>query len=358
MKLVVFTIVYINLSVLAQVKFKVPSRDEMPEASMLCIDSTEYMRNGDFFPNRLMGVQEASNLLCNAKMQQNQENTLGFLTFGGLACNVVETLTADVDRVITSITQVPLSGKRPHFARALQIASLALTHRINPRAEKRIIMFVGSPILDDGQELAKLAKKLRKDNYAVDIVSFGVNENVPILEAFIENVNKDGNSRLLVVQEGASITDSLMSSAVFLGNDAVAAADGSGAAPAGARAAFEFGVDPSVDPELAMVLRMSMEEEMRRQEALAAQQAAPAAPAPAAAVVPPQALASSETNQELTEDEELALALKMSEDEEKANATQVNPEAQAALDDEEFMNQLQTSLEEKKPEKKANDDES
>jgi 26S proteasome regulatory subunit N10 len=330
----------------------------MPEASMLCIDSTEYMRNGDYFPNRLMGVQEASNLLCNAKMQQNQENTLGFLTFGGLACNVVETLTADVDRVITSITQVPLSGRKPHFARALQIASLALTHRINPRAEKRIIVFVGSPIIEDDQELTKLAKRLRKDNYAVDVVSFGVSDNVPILQAFIENVNKDGNSRLLVVQEGASITDSLMSSAVFLGNDAVAATEGgAGSAAAGARGAFDFGVDPSVDPELAMVLRMSMEEEMRRQEALAAQQAAPAA-APAVASQPSASVV--EGTQELTEDEELALALKLSEEEEKAasNPPAVNAEALAALDDEEFMSQLQSSLEEKKPAKKTNDDES
>lgn len=324
---------------------------------MLCIDSTEYMRNGDYFPNRLMGVQEASNLLCNAKMQQNQENTLGFLTFGGLACNVVETLTADVDRVITSITQVPLSGKKPHFARALQIASLALTHRINPRAEKRIIMFVGSPVVDDSQELTKLAKKLRKDNYAVDIVSFGVSDNVPTLQSFIENVNKDGNSRLLIVQEGASITDSLMSSAVFLGNDAVAAAEGGAGATTGARGAFDFGVDPSLDPELAMVLRMSMEDEMRRQEALAAQQAAPPVAVPPA---PQPPAGSSEGNRELTEDEELALALKLSEEEDKgaSQPPEVNAEARAALDDEEFMSQLQSSLEEKKPTKKTNDDES
>lgn len=322
---------------------------------MLCIDSTEFMRNGDFFPNRLMGVQEATNLLCNAKMQQNQENTLGFLTFGGLACNVVETLTADADRVIASITQVPLSGKKPHFARALQIASLALTHRINPRAEKRIIVFIGSPILEENQELTKLAKKLRKDNYAVDIISFGVSENIAILQNFMENVSKDGNSRLLVVQEGTSITDSLMSSAIFLGNDAVAVegATGPGVAAGGARGAFEFGVDPSVDPELAMVLRMSMEEEQRRQEALATQQAAPQAPQPSASTEP--------TVPELSEDEELALALKMSEEGEKAQGTapaEMDPEARAALDDEEFMSQLQASLQDSKPDAKKNDDES
>jgi 26S proteasome regulatory subunit N10 len=335
----------------------------MPEASMLCIDSTEFMRNGDFFPNRLMGVQEATNLLCNAKLQQNQENTLGFLTFGGLACNVVETLTADVDRVIASITQIPLSGKKPHFSRALQIASLALTHRINPRAEKRIIVFIGSPVVEDTQELTKLAKKLRKDNYAVDIVSFGVSENIPILQGFIEHINKDGNSRLLIVQEGSSITDSLMSSAIFLGNDAVAAAAETGAVSGtgggGARGAFEFGVDPSVDPELAMVLRMSMEEEMRRQEALAAQQAGTSASTSASA--PPPANTDATAHAELTEEEELALALKMSEEAEKAQsetAPAMDPEARAALDDEEFMSQLQASLQEKKPDEKKKDDES
>lgn len=329
----------------------------MPEAAFLVIDSTEYMRNGDYFPNRLMAVQEAAQLLCNAKMEQNQENSLGFLTMGGQACNVVETLTADVDRVVASLTQIPLSGKRPFFARGLQIASLALSHRLNPRAEKRIIAFLGSPLCEDADELTKLAKKLRKDNFAVDVVAFGVEENIPLLQEFVEKVNKDGNSRILVIPDGLSMTDSLMSSAIFLGNDAVAASGGTGGASAAA-GGFEFGFDPSIDPELAMVLRMSMEEEKRRLEQVAAAAAAQSAQGAAAAPAPPPPLDSKAP--ELSEDEELALALKLSEE---AAATSTDSragdaEAAAALQDEDFLNALRATLQQQQqPGQPPKDDE-
>lgn len=59
---------------------------------------------------------------------------------------------------------------------------------------------------------------------------------------------------------------------------AAAAAGGeSGADPAAAAAAVnEFGVDPNVDPDLYMVLRMSLEEARQQQAQQQQQQAAPA----------------------------------------------------------------------------------
>lgn len=46
-------------------------------------------------------------------------------------------------------------------------------------------------------------------------------------------------------------------------------AAGAAAAAAGGVSDFEFGVDPNLDPELALALRVSMEEERARQEAAA-----------------------------------------------------------------------------------------
>ena len=43
----------------------------------------------------------------------------------------------------------------------------------------------------------------------------------------------------------------------------------------GGGAAFEFGVDPNIDPELALALRISMEEERQRQERVTADQKKP-----------------------------------------------------------------------------------
>ncbi|KAG5485296.1 hypothetical protein CUR178_06659 [Leishmania enriettii] len=244
----------------------------MVEACFLCLDSTEYMRNGDQYPTRMMAEQDAACLLTNAKLQANAENTLGFLTTGGNACTVYETLTNNVDAIMTSIGSVPINGKRCNFSAGLQIASLALSHRTNSRAEKRIVAFVGSPVRETEAELEVLAKKLRKDDVAVDVVAFGVEENVELLQAFVKKVCKKENSRFLAVGARENLTDKLMSNAILLGEDLPEGAGGGGAGMGG------FGVDPNMDPELAMALRLSMEDEMQRQAAAAAAVASSAAP--------------------------------------------------------------------------------
>lgn len=278
----------------------------MPEACFLCLDSTEYMRNGDQFPNRLMAEQEAANLLVNAKTQMNAENTVGFLTTGGAACTVFETLTADVDNVMATLTKIPISGKRCHFGSGLLIASLALSHRTNPRAEKRIVAFVGSPVEETEQELEVLAKRLRKDDVAVDVVSFGVAANTPLLEGFVNKVSKGGNSRLLTVPPSGYLTDVLMESPILRGSDFVPDGEG-GAPPAGSG----FGVDPNADPELALALRLSMEEELQRQAAAAGATGGSEEPSSPAAPTP-QAPAEELDFENMSEEEMLQRALAMS----------------------------------------------
>ena len=61
----------------------------------------------------------------------------------------------------------------------------------------------------------RIAKKLKKNNVAVDIVSFGSDdENSEKLEAFLEAVNSD-NSHLVTVPAGTVLSDSLFGSPVF-----------------------------------------------------------------------------------------------------------------------------------------------
>jgi 26S proteasome regulatory subunit N10 len=65
---------------------------------------------------------------------------------------------------------------------------------MNKNQRQRIIMFVGSPVQEDEQTLVKLAKKLKKNNVAVDVVNFGEDSlNQSKLEAFIEAVNSSDN---------------------------------------------------------------------------------------------------------------------------------------------------------------------
>ncbi|XP_023803649.1 26S proteasome non-ATPase regulatory subunit 4-like isoform X3 [Cyanistes caeruleus] len=111
----------------------------------------------------------------------------------------------------------------------------------------RIIAFVGSPVLDSDKDLVKLAKRLKKEKVNVDIINFGEEEaNTEKLTAFITALNgKDGSgSHLVTVPPGPSLADALISSPVLAGEGG--AVLGLGASD------FEFGVDPSADPELAL----------------------------------------------------------------------------------------------------------
>jgi len=95
--------------------------------------------------------------------------------------------------------------------------------------------------------------------------------------------------RYLAVPPGPHLLSSvILNSPILAGDrgipDELAAVPG-GADPAGSGvpSQFEFGVDPSLDPELAMALRMSMEEEAARQAAAnPPPQPPPSAAAPAA----------------------------------------------------------------------------
>ena len=111
----------------------------------------------------------------------------------------------------------------------------------------RIVLFVGSPVHTDKNKLAAVGKKLRKCNVAVDIVSFGeVQGNAEKLEAFISAVNKNNNSNLVTVRPGAVIADVLLSTPMFLGEDA-SAVSASGFAAAAA-AASSHAASPSSPP--------------------------------------------------------------------------------------------------------------
>lgn len=67
---------------------------------------------------------------------------------------------------------------------------LVLKHRQNKNQHQRVVAFIGSPVHESAEDLVKLAKKLKKNNIAVDIVNFGEEaQNIEKLEAFINAVN-------------------------------------------------------------------------------------------------------------------------------------------------------------------------
>ncbi|XP_073526541.1 26S proteasome non-ATPase regulatory subunit 4 [Phyllobates terribilis] len=240
------------------------------ESTMVCVDNSEYMRNGDFLPTRLQAQQDAVNIVCHSKTRSNPENNVGLITLAN-NCEVLTTLTPDTGRILSKLHSVQPVGKIS-FCTGIRIAHLALKHRQGKNHKMRIIAFVGSPVEDNEKDLVKMAKRLKKEKVSVDIINFGEEEsNTEKLTAFINTLNgKDGTgSHLVTVPPGPSLADALISSPILAGE---------GGAMLGLGASdFEFGVDPSADPELALALRVSMEEQRQRQEEEARRAAAASA---------------------------------------------------------------------------------
>ncbi|KAK0168189.1 hypothetical protein PV327_002014 [Microctonus hyperodae] len=229
------------------------------ESTMICVDNSDYMRNGDFLPTRLQAQQDAVNLVCHSKTRSNPENNVGLITLANV--EVLATLTSDVGRILSKLHQVQPNGDLSLIT-GIRIAHLALKHRQGKNHKMRIVAFVGSPIQLDEKELVKLAKRLKKEKVNVDIISFGEEAvNNDVLTAFINGLNgKEGTgSHLVTVPPGPHLSDAIISSPIIQGEDGMGG-------PGMGSAAFEFGVDPNEDPELALALRVSMEEQRQRQE--------------------------------------------------------------------------------------------
>lgn len=123
--------------------------------------------------------------------------------------------------------------------------------------------------LQTSTAMAENGEWVRKDSLVCSSLPQEVNTEK--LTAFVNTLNgKDGTgSHLVTVPPGPSLADALISSPILAGE---------GGAMLGLGASdFEFGVDPSADPELALALRVSMEEQRQRQEEEARRAAAASA---------------------------------------------------------------------------------
>ncbi|OWA53626.1 26S proteasome non-ATPase regulatory subunit 4 [Hypsibius exemplaris] len=295
------------------------------ESTIVCVDNSEYMRNGDYNPTRLLAQADAVSLICSAKTRSNPENNVGLVTFNN--GRVIVTLTSEVPKLLANLHQIQPLGMI-NFETGIRVAHLALKHRQGRNHKMRIIAFVGSPVAEDEKELIRIAKRLKKEKVNVDLIIFGQEQgNSEKMKVFIDTLNgKEGtSSHLVTINPGPQLVEALLSSPVIQGEDG---AGGVG----GQQGGFDFGLDPNDDPELALALRVSMEEQRARQEAEsrqqpgatgggAAAQAGGSAPADGAPNVfasvaqeagPSGGRAGDSNFSAMTEEEQLAYAMQMS----------------------------------------------
>lgn len=234
------------------------------EATMIAIDNSEYMRNGDYLTTRYDAQLTATEFVFQNKLNSNPENTVGLLSYGGSGPQVLSTLTTDFGKILSGAHGTKINGEN-HFSSGIQVAALALKHRQNKVQSQRIIAFVGSPVRESDKELEKLAKKMKKNNVAVDIINFGEEDvNTAKLEKFQAAVNNHDNSHLVTVPPGPRLLYEVIATSPILVEDGFDVGDAGDFMGMG-------GIDANMDPDLALALRLSLEEEKLRQEREAAE---------------------------------------------------------------------------------------
>jgi 26S proteasome regulatory subunit N10 len=231
-------------------------------------------------PNRFQAQTEAVSLIFNAKTSSNPESAVGLMSMAGTGPAVLNTPTTNFGAVLAGLHETKIKGQA-HLGTAISVAMLALKHRANKSQRQRIVVLMCSELdqkfgdkNDTEKELVKLAKKCKKNNVSVDFVAFGdatESNTKTILEKFVEAVGGstgEGNYLAVIPPGPGLLSDSLITTPIVnMGGDGGQGGSGMEGLETGGGSGgnnFEFGVDPSTDPELAMALRMSMEEEQNR----------------------------------------------------------------------------------------------
>lgn len=244
------------------------------EAVMIVVDNSESSRNGDYTPTRFEAQADAVGVVFRHITNGNPESEVGLMSMAGKGPEVLVTMTVEHGKILEGLhrTKKNIRGDA-NLMTALQVSLLALRHRKNKLQRTRIIAFVCSPVSEDEKTLLSLAGKLKKYNVSVDFVLFGDldSETQQKLTKFNEKVKGAEGSHLVIIPpSGTLLSDQLKQSPLMAREgaaDSGMGGGGDGGAGGDAGGEFgEFGFDPSTDPELALALRMSMEEETARQQ--------------------------------------------------------------------------------------------
>lgn len=245
---------------------------------MVLVDNSESSRNGDYQPTRFEAQADAASVIFQSVTSNNPESSVGLMSVGGKGPEVLTTLTTDRGKILDGLHRTKNKIQGPcNLWTGLQVAFLGLKHRQNRSQRQRIIAFVCSPpVPQDSRKLQDLAVKFKKNNVTVDFVLFGdVEDSDETIKTFVNKVKGDkaeGAQIVPIPPSSKLLSDQLLGTPILLGEAGSAAGAGTAGNSAGMDEYGEFDFDPAMEPELALALRMSMEEEKARQEKVAREQ--------------------------------------------------------------------------------------
>ena len=107
------------------------------EATMVVLDNSDWMRNGDFLPTRTNAQTDSLGIIFRSKTASNPENTVGALTMAGNNPQVLTTFTTEMGKILTAANKSLIGGKAK-FIQGVQVAQLSLKHRQNKNQKQNL----------------------------------------------------------------------------------------------------------------------------------------------------------------------------------------------------------------------------
>lgn len=223
------------------------------EYTMICVDDSQFMRNGDIRPNRLRAELDAINVIAHHVISARVENRVGILTLS--ACpQVLQPLTNNEVNLLRKLYSIKTETLKEEIHLVTGIKTALLTVKFVKKTNAmssvrlRILAFVGSPFNGEQSQLDSLVDDLNKAKVSVDIVCFG-SENSSKHKMFETFVAKLKTSNFIVVPNDKVMANVLAESPIMSSNRTVSL------------------VNENIDPELAMAMKMSTEDHNTQFEA-------------------------------------------------------------------------------------------
>lgn len=380
------------------------------EATLFCLDNSGYSRNADYNITRLAAQLETLQFLGSAKIRDNMESLLGVLSMAGPRVQVHVSLSREMVQLMNSVRPLRSAGYCD-IINSLKVAHLTLKNRQNKSQRQRIVIFIASPILCSSTELVTMGKQLKKNNVHVDVIHFGTENlvdpeckdtesNCTKVRDFMAAVNNNDESRLIVIPTTTNrLSDDVLLSPI--GKDvrarvtttappsyasissAPVAAPAASTSTSSSGTAMNDNVDPAyaaalaeidslmeIDPELAMAMRLSLDEyfptggstSSAAATATTASTSTPATTAPVTAEVP----VATDMMDDYDEDAELAAAIALSmmidqpgddEEEQQDQATENTEDKNKNQDNENAKDKEQKDKDDKKKKDGQDEDE-
>ncbi|KAL0217849.1 hypothetical protein RCL1_008698 [Eukaryota sp. TZLM3-RCL] len=185
----------------------------MSSALLICVDNSEYMRNGDLPPTRHKSMNNAASMIARTTINANHESAVGLMTLGKApsSASVLCSLGRDLSRLYRELDRFSFC-ERISLLPSLESAILVLKNRPSPQQRQRIVLFIGSPLSDSKENLVKMGKKLRKHGIGVDVINVAEPSNTDVLTEFVNTIAVEDNSHFINVPAGPHELADLLSS--------------------------------------------------------------------------------------------------------------------------------------------------